>query len=71
MIHGIDQEQNYLLRSIALIMRVVKLSSRILPTFPHVDNRCGINPSRMVFMIFDFAQRLMRIEVQSMRENAF
>ena len=31
-----------------------KPCSRILPTFPHVENSCEINPSHMVFMIFNF-----------------
>ena len=31
-------------------------TSRILLTFPHAENSCEINPSHMVFMIFNFAQ---------------
>ena len=30
--------------------------SRIRLTFPYIENSCEINPSHMVFMIFNFAQ---------------
>ena len=30
------------------------ICSGILPTSPHVENRCEINPSHMAFMIFNF-----------------
>ena len=30
--------------------------SRILLTVPHVENSCEINPSHMIFMIFNFAK---------------
>ena len=49
--------------------RCLRNGSRILLTFTHVENSCEINPSHMVFMIFNFAHLIQHDS--GARENVF